>query len=295
MKVIAIVWILIAGVAVGAQIKLDEASITNLAKIGEIYSKDPNLRSADLETSLKTLRTPKLTTLIDKLVMLRKSDGTVLSDQVLKRPSNDELYLWYVVREIHYNRTNEAKKPRPNIDVAKETLAKEIDSRWLLDNYYYRIRGGISFHFNDADLSSRDLRIDILGFSNNTEKAIFVFNVMESFGGGRFMVLLAMKNFKRILEFTSRFPKFNGKDYFAYKDFDYADFDWIGYEKVESYNSRHLDTFYVTLIAHHRAEMELGNKGSAEKILKGSILSEPKYFNFSSSPDALRSIFGTSK
>ncbi|MBK9163757.1 MAG: hypothetical protein IPM21_07580 [Acidobacteria bacterium] len=290
MKLSLVLWILFAVVGGTAQVQLESQDLANLVKVSEIYSADVNLRSEGLESSLKPYRSPKLNQLIDTLVVLAKGEGGILADRYLKRPSDDDLYLWYVIREIHYNRTHESKKPRAGDEVAKETLAKKIDTRWLLDNYYYRIRGGIASHFNDADLSKLDLKIDELGFNDKTERAIFYLNFMEAIGGGRFMVLLATKNFQRILDFTKRFPKFNGKEYYTFNNFDFDDFEWIGYEKVESYNSRHLERLYVTLIAHHRAETSAGSKTIAEKIRKESILSEPKYFEYSSVPDILRSI-----
>ncbi len=278
MKIIVALWFLLAVVGVSAQVRLDSGDITNLVKVSEIYSANPNLSGDNLEASLRPLRTPKLTTLIDTLLVVGKGDGMILSEQFLKRPGDDDLYMWYVVREVHYNLTNDSKKRRPNIEVAKETLAKKIDSRWLLDNYYYRVRAGIAMHFNNADLSGFDLKTDNFGLKDKTERAIFFLNVMEAVGGGRFMVLLATQNYKRIVEFSNRFPKFDGNEYYTYKDFDYPDFGWIGHEKLESYNLRHLDRFYITLVAHYRAETELNNKSLNEKIFKESILNEPKYF-----------------
>ncbi len=295
MKVNVLLWIIFAVVGVTAQVQLESQDLANLVKVSEIYSADINLRGEGLENSLKPYRSPRLNRLIDTLVVVNKGEGGILADRYLERPSDDDLYFWYVIREIHYNRTHESKKPRPADEVAKETLAKKIDTRWLVDNYYYRIRGGIASHFNDADLSKTDLKIDELGLNDKTERAIFYLNFMDAIGGGRFMVLLATKNFQRILDFTKRFPKFNGKDYYAFNDFDYDDFAWIGYEEVESYNSRHLDRLYVTLIAHHRAETTVGNKAAADRIRNGSILSEPAYFRYSSAPDVLRSINDSSK
>lgn len=195
-----------------------------------------------------------------------------------------------VIREIHYNRNNEKKTPRPTLDVAKEVLSERIDNRWLLDNYYYRIRGGIASHFNDSDLSKLDLRFAQLGLTDPTEKAIFFFNVMEAVGGGRFMVLLATRNNKRILDFANRFPKFEGKKYYEFTDFNYPDFEWIGYEKRESYNKRHFETYYTTLFAHHKAETEDGSKAVADSLLSESILSKPEYFKFTSIADRLKGL-----
>lgn len=295
MKIGVLFFIAFAVAGIGAQVSLDAKETANLVKVGEVYSRDVNLRGADVASSLNEHRSTKLERLIDTLLAINKGDGSILEERFLKRPSDEELYLWYALREIHYNRTNKEKEPRPNAEVAKETLSKKIDRRWLVDNYYFRIRSGIGMHFNEADLSKTDLRIEQLGLKDNTEKAIFFFNVMQALGGGRFLVLQSVGNFQRIRDFTKRFPTFDGKPYFEFTAFDYEDFDWIGYEKVESYNSRHLDTYYATLIGHYRAEAEAGDKARADMIRKRSILNEPKYFRFSSNASLLQSIFDSAK
>lgn len=267
-----------------AQVELDSGDLTKLVGIGEAYSKGVSLS----ETDLQMYRSPKFDRVIDTLLVSGQRDGSILDAKYLKRPSDKDLIYWYVIREIHYNRNRESKKPRPDLDVAKEILSTKIDPRWLLDNYYYRIRGGIASYFNEADLSKLDLRFADLGLTDPTEKAIFFFNVMEAVGGGRFMVLLATRNNKKILEFANRFPKFEGKKYYTFTDFSYPDFEWIGYEKRESYNQRHFETYYTTLYAHHKAETEIGEKRLADSLVRESILSKPEYFKFTSFADLLR-------
>jgi len=203
--------------------------------------------------------------------------------------------LWYIIRELHYNRVNEKLTPRPDTIVAKEILSKKIDSRWLLDNYYYRIHGGIASLFNNANLSKYNFNIDSLGFRDETEKAIFFLNMVDALIGGRFKVLQMMKNNKKILDFCDNLPKFNGKPYFYYKNFDYDDFDWIGYDKTESYNERHIGGLYTTLIAQFGATAELRDKKDAREIYFNSILHEPKYFKFTQSKDDLQSLYDNSK
>jgi hypothetical protein len=118
---------------------------------------------------------------------------------------------------------------------------------------------------------------------------------MEGLGGGRFMVLMMTRNYPKVLEFSDRIPMFEGKKYYLFKDFDYPDFEWIGYEETESYNTRHLERFYATLIAHHKAELETRDKKAAADLFRDSILSEPKYFKFSGAADYLQSLYDSSK
>jgi hypothetical protein len=278
-----------------AQIKLEQKELDNLIAIGEIYSHNTNARGSKFAKSIDSLRTPKLDHIVDALIAVGKGDETILENRFLARPNDDELVLWYVIREIHYNRTNEKLSPKPVSVVANEVLSKKIDTRWLLDNYYYRIHGGIASLFNDADLSKYNFNIDSLGFRNETEKGIFFLNMMDALVGGRFKVLQMMKNNKKILDFCDKMPKFNGREYFYYKNFDYDDFDWIGYDKTESYNERHIGVLYNILIAQFIATTELRKKKDAQELYFNSILHEPKYFKFTHSKSDLQSLYDKSK
>ncbi|TCC90219.1 hypothetical protein EZ428_13135 [Pedobacter frigiditerrae] len=278
-----------------AQIRLEQKDLNNLIAISELYSYNTNAKGDKFAKAIDSLRTPKLNHIIDALIAVGKGDMTILENRFLERPDNEELVLWYVIREIHYNRINEKLTPRPVAVVANEVLSKKIDSLWLLGNYYYRIHGGIATLFNDADLSKHNFNIDGLGFKDETEKAIFFLNMMNTLVGGRFKVLQMMKNNKKILEFCDKLPKFNDKEYFYFKNFDYDDFDWIGYDKTESYNERHIGGFYSILIAQFSAIAELRGKKDAQEIYFNSILHEPKYFKFTPSKGDLQSLYDKSK
>lgn len=245
-----------------AQVKLEEKDLANLISISELYSKNPNATGESFAKTIGSLQTPRLQNITDALIAVGRGDTTILQTRFLARPSNDDLVLWYIIREIHYNRTGDSKKPKHDIEVAKEILSKSIDERWLLDNYYYRIHGGIATLFNSTDLNKFNFEIDSLGFKNETEKAIFFLNVLDACAQ-RFKVLQMMKNNQKILEYAEKLPKFNGKEYYHYKDFDYPDFDWIGYDKTESYNERHVGNFYATLVSHFSATTQLKDKKSA--------------------------------
>lgn len=278
-----------------AQVNLNQKDFKNLIAISALYSQNPNATGRDFEKSIEALRTPILSHIIDVLIASGKGNKTILEPRFLSRPNDDELVLWYVIREIHYNRTNDKQTPKPDSVVANEVLSKKIDSRWLLDNYYYRIHGGIATLFNEADLSKYNFDIDNLGFKDATEKAIFFLNIVDALAGGRFKVLQFMKNDKKILEFCDKLPTFNGKPYFYFKNFEYKDFDWIGYNKTESYNERHIGNLYNTIIAQFSAMAELGDKKAAREIYFNSILYEPKYFKLSDAEDKLQSLYDQAK
>lgn len=261
------------GVAQASQDDID-----NLVRLGEIYSSNSNASGEDFKKSVNGLRTPKLNRMIDTLIALGQADKKLLTAEVLDRPGNEELKFWYVLREIHYN--IKSKKPRPNDEVAKEVLEQEIDERWLLDNYYYRIHGGIASLFNTQDLRGQDFDLNGYKLKNETEKAILYFSLTSALTQ-RFRVLQMVKNSDKLLEFASKLPSFNGKPYYEFTSFDFDDFDWIGFEKTESYKERHIGSLYATLVAHYFAEAGKGESKKAGELHSKSILSVPVYFKYS--------------
>lgn len=278
-----------------AQVKLNTKDLNNLVAISELYSKNTNARGAEFSKSIDSLRTTTLNPVVDALIEVGKGEKSILEDKYLARPSNEQLYLWYVIREIHYNLVSKTKAKRPNLEIANEVLSQKIDTRWLLDNYYYRIHGGIASLFNNADLSKFNIDIEKLGFKNQTEKSIFYFNIMDALVVGRFKVLQMLKKNDKILEFAEKLPKFNNQKYFYYKDFDFKDFNWVGYEESKSYSEVNIGNLYTTLIAHYIATIQLKGKPEAQEIYSNSILHEPKYFKYSIAKAELEMLFEKNK
>ncbi len=291
LKQIVTITLLLSATIAKAQLILEQKDLNNLIAISELYSRNPDARGDKFAKSIDSLRTPKLSRIADALIAVSKADKTILESSLLARPNDDELILWYVIREIHYNRVNKNLTPRPALTVANETLSSKIDSRWLLDNYYYRIHSGIGKLFNDTNLNKYNFNLDSLGLNNETEKAIFFLNMVNALIGPRFRVLQMMKNNKKILDFCGKLPKFNGRDYFYYKNFNYEDFNWIGYDKTDLYNERHIGALYSTLIVQFSATDESGDKKDARELYFNSILHEPKYFKFTQAKDDLQFLY----
>jgi hypothetical protein len=288
MKNIPIIFLLLSMYCGQAQTSIPRFG--NLVRLGELYSSDVNGTGDNFKKTADSLRTPELSHIIDALIAIGQGDRKLLTSEFLKLPDNKELKLWYVLREIHYNNQSKNKEPRSNEIVARETLEKHIDERWLIDNYYYRINTGIGKLFNTEDL--KDLNIDSksCGLKNDTERAILYFNLNHALTT-RFVVLQAMKNYDRLLEFAAKLPTFDSRPYFEYKEFDFKDFDWIGYEKVESYKERHIGGLYTTLIAHFAAANQKALNNEARLIYFGSILSVPEYFKYSTSAEILEDLY----
>lgn len=252
----------------------------NLVKLGEAYSNNVNATGKDFKKEVDKLRAPGLNHIIDALLAVGKGDKKLLTKEFLSKPSEQELKYWYVLREIHYNNQSKNPGPRPNEEIAKETLDKDIDSRWLLDNYYYRIRGGIAKMFNDKDLSKYDIDLEGYGLKNKTEKAILYFAISNSLTQ-RFRVLQMMKNDDKLIEFADKLPTFNGKPYYEYTSFDFEDFEWIGHDKTESYKDRHLGSLFSALNGHFSAFAEKEKTDEMRNLYFKSILFIPEYFKYS--------------
>jgi len=252
----------------------------NLVKLGELYSKNINKMSDDVKMELEKLRTPGLDHIIDALIAISNGDVILITKKFLSKPSLQEMKYWYVLREILYNNVKKDPEPKPNEEVARETLEKEIDPRWLLDNYYYRICIGLGQIFNDKDLSSFNITFDDYGLENETEKAILFFNISDPLLV-RFKVLQMVKNYDKILDFVNKLPTFNGESYYEYTSFDFEDFDWIGYDKTESYKERHLGNFYAALNGHFSALAFREKTEEMRTVYFNSVLFIPDYFKYS--------------
>lgn len=290
-RILTILFLSITALSFGQE----QPDFDNLVKLGEIYTKNISTTSNKFRNEVEKLRTPGLNHIIDALIAVGKGDKKLLTKEFLSKPSEQELKYWYVLREIHYNNQPENSKPRPSEEVAEETLEKEIDRRWLLDNYYYRIRGGIAKMFNDKDLSKYNINLDGYGLDNETEKAILFFAISNSLTQ-RFQVLQVMKNYDKLLEFADKLPTFNGNPYYEYLSFDFEDFEWIGYDKTESYKDRHLGSLFSALNGHFSALAEKEEIDEMRNLYFSSILFIPDYFRYSGKmEDGLRQLYNQSK
>lgn len=291
-KTLIIIFQLVALTSLG---QTDSQEFYNLVKLGEIYSKNVNSTGKDFKSSVVELRTPDLNHIIDALIAIGEGDKKLLTKEFLTKPSKQELKYWYVLREIHYNNQLKESEPIPNEKIAKETMEKEIDNRWLLDNYYYRIRGGIAKMFNDKDLSNYNIDLNDYNLETETEKAILFFSVSIALTQ-RFQVLQMMKNYDKLIEFVNKLPTFNGKPYYEFKSFDFEDFEWIGYDKKELYKERHLIGLYSALNGHLTAVSEKGKSEEMKNLYFNSILFTPQYFKYSGGMENdLKKLYNQSK
>lgn len=277
-----------------SQIEINDTDLNKLIEIGEYYSKNVMLTEKSAIEDLEKFRTEKLNNIINILQTQSKQSIEILDNKYLNRPNYDDLVMWYVIREIHYNLTDKDNEPRTSTEVAKEFVSKKIDERWLLDNYYHRLYGVVAMIFNKTDLSNYNIELDSYGLKSNTEKAIVFLNLMDALGT-RFKVLQMMKNDKKLIEFASRMPKFNGKEYYYYTYFEYEDFEWIGHKKNEMFNERHIGLLYEIILAHMNAESVINGRKDTVEIYQNSIMTKPEYFKYSSLKSELKELYKKSK
>ncbi len=238
---------------------------------------------------LKKKSPPKFHNFIDQLIASKDDSDEILKTKYLRRPTDDELTFWYAVREFHYN-SSEPDSLKKTKDQILDWLATEkIDDRWLLDNYFYRIGNRIGTLYNKEDLSKMNLELENLGLRNDTEKAMFVMFIINICGQRLSVMSFTGKGDPESA--IKRLPKINGKDYYYYTNFNYPDFEWIGYKKIESYNERHLGTFYGVLLNHLEFLVKNGQKDKAIELQKNSILSNPILFKYSGNQKLLNDIY----
>ena len=256
-----------------------EQDFNNLVKLGEVYSKNVNGTGADFKKSVEALRTPNLNHIIDALIATGKGDKRLLTNEFLTKPSLQELKYWYVLQEILNNHQSKDAAAKSSEQVARETLAKEIDTRWLLDNYYYQLHGGIAQLFNNNNLSKYNFNLDDYGLENVTEKAILFFSLSYALTQ-RFQVLQMMQNYGKLLDYAAKMPTFNGKPYYEYTAFDFDDFEWMADNKIESYKARNLGNLYAVLNDHFSALAHKNKTVEVRQLYFKSILRVPCYFKY---------------
>lgn len=272
-----------------SQLLNDSRDFNNLLSIGQLYSSG----GENYQDSLQKLSTPRLEPIISALKVINAKTADILQIEMLKKPSHEILLYWYIIREIHYNHNNE--KPIADSLVVKKILSSTIDPRNLLDNYYSRILSGLSFYFNEGNLSNFNINLEKLELDNPEEKAILYFSLINNLIGSRIRVLQYVKNDKDIMKFIKKMPKINNNEYYCYNNFDFEDFEWIGYDKTKSYKMTQLSNFYSTLLVHFSTLIKIRASNKTNDVYRKSILSEPKYFQFSESSEDLKRWYDMNK
>lgn len=282
-----------ASMLAAAQSKLSEKDTNNLLVLSNLYSHDNMFKADTTHQKANALRSPVLSHVIDGLLAMGKADTSVIGKNILQRPGNDELKLWYVIRSVHYNNIDTVKSHRrPALDVANSILNKDVDERLLLNNYYSMVFGsGIGFLFNQADLSKNNFDLEAYGLKNQTEKAILFLRLLEPMTRGRFMVLQSMKKFDKLEAVVKRLPMFNGKPYYNYTDFNFDDFEDDGLYEKKTFKQFNINFLMQSELIH--LNLYAVNKKREEGLVLyyNSILSKPEYFGYSELKEQLEGFY----
>ncbi|MBL4677184.1 MAG: hypothetical protein JKY70_13410 [Mucilaginibacter sp.] len=286
-------FLICANLLVIAQNKLSEKDTNNLLALSNLYSHDNMFKADSTHQKADALRSPALNHVIDGLLAAGKADTSVIGKNILQRPANEELKLWYAIRSVHYNNIDTVKsRRRPALEVINNVLTKDVDERILLNNYYSMVfSSGIGFLFNEADLSRNNFDLETYGLKNETEKAILFFRLIDPMIRARFLVLQHMKNYERLGGVIKRLPTFNGQPYYAYTDFNFVDFDEDNLYKKETFKQFNINFLVQSELIQLNADAVTGKIEEGRALYHNSLLNKPEYFGFTATKDVLEKLY----
>lgn len=273
-----------------AQVTLKDLDFDNFLEVSDMYAKSFRYIDTYYYSRLEQLRTPALNQIISTVIAISKHDVSLLSPQFLKKPNKKDLHLWYVMREVYNNKQLPGNQQKSTSEVVKKYMAEKLDPKWLTDNYYKQLSYGLAFVFNTMDMSSYNFVFDSLDMKNKIDRAIFYYNMVNACGQ-RILALNSMKKYDQLLQYLDKMPKFNGQPYYYFTYLNYEDFQYIGYNVMESYNNRRIGELYNILWCHYTVVKEYKKDSSWEDIYFNSILNLPDYFQYSNHPEKLKELY----
>lgn len=221
-----------------------------------------------------------------------RPNSNVLSDEFLKRPSDNDLKLIYIVREVDLNVRKE--KPKDNNELVNDLLKKEVDTRELIDNYYSILFAAYGNKVKPYDLSETDFQLNNYGLKDETEKGIFFLvsmrlNGLMIFG---YMNIVKPPNYEKAYDEINKYPTYNGSPYFQFSDLNFPDFKMKieSDGKPESYKRYYIDKYYETLLSHLDCLRSQGDKEKMYDLVLGSILHDEIYFKYSNKEKEIKQL-----
>jgi hypothetical protein len=218
----------------------------------------------------------------------------ILSEEFLKRPSDQDLKNIYIIEQINYNIRKE--KPRDNNELIQEIIKKNIPSQTLIDNYYSMLCISNGNKNQPFDLSNVNINLNTLELKDDTEKAILFLVMMEQCGTQiwGYMNVVKPPKFTLALEYIKKYPKFNSLPYYQFFDLNFQDFktNITSENKMESFKKYYINKYYETLLNHLTCLRET-NQGEDKiyDLMLGSILKEQTYYKYSSREKELKELF----
>lgn len=159
-----------------------------------------------------------------------KRQNQILTDEFLKRPSNNTLVGHYLHKKLKWNSFNGPNvgiKKLKNIKVVKDELKNLPNEKELLSHYYLSIFSDVLNKQSPMNLSEKNINLEKLNLKNDTEKGILILCATRFIGQqvGSYSMTKYPKNCFRAKEYEDNMPKFNGKSLFKYELSNFEDFE----------------------------------------------------------------------
>lgn len=236
-----------------------QTSKKDFIQLAEAFHKYSSIRNVD---SLVILNLGKIHSVEndnsrDFIVELIKPNNQTLSDKYLTKPTLKTLKSVYVILQLNYNMFS--SKPIANEKIIKKIDFKNISEDELLVTYYETLIGNLVNKIETIDFSIVNFDFEKLKLKTKTEKSIFFLIVMERLGSYYWANEAMSESINRddIENIIKRYPKFDGKKYFEYNDFDFQDFNVrVDIRRAkESFKDYYLKN-YINIIQYHFEELK---------------------------------------
>ena len=152
-----------------------------------------------------------------------------------------------------------SSNPISNEKVIKRIKFKNISEEELLAKYYETLIGNLVNKMETIDFSVVNFDFEKLKLKTKTEKGIFFLIVMERLGGYYWAneTISEYINSDDILNMIKRYPKFDGKKYYEYNDFNFQDFNLsIDIRRAKESFKDYYVKKYINIIQYHFEELK---------------------------------------
>lgn len=234
----------------------------------------------------------------DFIVQTITTKNKLLTQKFLSRPDDQTLKQLFLVRAINLNLREENMVE--NNKLIDSLTSENIPIYELVDNYYGMLFSAVGNKNQPFNFSKVDFKLKDFNFKDETEKGIFFLRCMRDCNSviWGYMNVVKPPNTKNAYDNIKKYPEFNGRPYYQFNDFYFADFEMniIKDEGKQSYKGYYLDKHYETLLYHLIC---LNKEGGTEKekndLLLGSILKERNLYKYTKYKDTLEDIFKEQK
>jgi len=270
-----------------------QSQILSLAKDYHNYM-FRNQPTKDVLKEIRSIVDADMAPVADFVAQTITPKNSILHAKYLKRPDDATLKSLYIIRKVSQNLGE--KEPVDNKQLIDSLTNANVPIYELVDNYYEMIFTSDGNKNQPFNLSKMDFKMSDYGLKDDTEKGIFFLKCMNYCGKTiwGYMNIAKPMNTQKAYEFIKKFPKFNGRPYFFYRDFYFDDFEMVVIKSkgVQSYKSYYLDKYYETLLYHLVClNKEGGSQKDIDDLLLGSILKERSLYSYTQYKETLEEIF----